>query len=467
MHDLSFVMFCYHASGGGRGEVSDDVNGDGMRTYGRAAKRAGRSARKRRISLAKLDKAVFLALFVSVLEHYDYLLYGYLASIVFAPLFFPSGDKSVSLIMAFAAFAVGFIARPLGGLFFGHIGDRHGRKRALMLSAVLITISTALIGVLPSYRTIGIFATAGLVLMRLVQGLAMGGENSGLMVFVSEHAPPKRRSLYGAIFQSGGPLVMIIISFLMNLTLNFIDNNQFIEYGWRLLFLFSLVLGSLMFYMRCHIDETPHFNESDEEHPKETPIKSLISKHKKFIAKGVMIQGAVSTLYYSTLVFNISFLKAYASVTTSEITVIGGFGFVVGGISIIVGGLLSDKFGFRRVLIGSFLSTILLSYFSYSLLINQSLLIKLAGQSIISVLFGLSCGCSSVVLYSLFPTRIRYSGVALTHNIATTLFGGLAPMFLTSLITISNNLLMPGYYLMCTATLGLLGIILYKTPKYH
>ncbi|GAB3348361.1 MFS transporter [Amycolatopsis echigonensis] len=384
-----------------------------------------------------LARVAGAALIGSALEWYDYFLYGTAAALVFNKVFFPEQSATTALLLSFATFGVGFVARPVGAAIFGHIGDRLGRKPALVATLLLMGASTTLMAVIPSYGSIGIAAPVMLVVLRLLQGAGSGAEYSGAAIFAVEYAPAHRRGLYGALGASGSYAGMALSSAAVFLSTSLTTDEQFLSWGWRLPFLASVVLVGLGMWLRLRLDETPAFEENQREAaPAEesgVPIFTLLRTQWKNVLLVVGVVAAPLALSYVYQVYALAFLKQSghsASVGTASL--------VVAGVTVMVtaplAGLASDKWGRRPVLIGGAVFAAAYAFPFFWLAGSHNTFLAIVAVAIAqggSV--GIMFGVQGVILAELFATKTRYSGAAVSREIGAVLFGGLAPLISVSL----------------------------------
>ncbi|WP_162830138.1 MFS transporter [Amycolatopsis palatopharyngis] len=430
------------------------------------------STQPERRTLARVAGAVLMG---SALEWYDYFLYGTAAALVFNQVFFPAQDATTSLLLSFATFGVGFVARPFGALIFGHIGDKMGRKPALVATLVLMGISTTLMALIPSYASIGIAAPIMLVVMRLLQGAGAGAEYSGAAIFAVEYAPENRRGLYGGISASGAYAGLVLSSAAMLLTTALTTDEQFLAWGWRLPFLASLALVALGLWMRIRLEETPEFEEKVHQHelhgestpaPK-LPILTLLRTQWKNV---LLVMGTVAAplaLSYVYSVYALAFLGK-----SGHSAEVGTAGLVVAGFVVMItaplAGLASDKWGRRPVLISGAIWAAAFAYPFFWLAGNGNpvlaiIALALANGGSVGIMFGVQ----GVILSELFATSTRFSGAAISREIGAVLFGGLAPFISVSLSSAVGGAAWPvGIYVvgLCAVTL-VAGILLPETYR--
>jgi MFS transporter, MHS family, shikimate and dehydroshikimate transport protein len=386
---------------------------------------------------AKTFRHVMLAAAVgSALEWYDFFIYGTAAALVFGELFFPKSDVTVGTLAAYATFAVGFIARPFGGLFFGHFGDRIGRKPMLVATILLVGGGTFVIGLLPTYAQIGIWAPLLLVLMRLLQGFGAGAEYGGAVILAVEFAPPGKRGLYGGFAPMGvtvGNLMAAGVFYLVTL----MSKEDLLAWGWRIPFLVSIVLLGLGVYIRAKVSETPVFAEvGAKRQPLKAPAIEALRRHPRNFLVVIGARLAENGLGYLFPVFGLGYVINTLHMPR-EVAITGvmlGNGVEIVGIMVF--SWLSDKVGRRPVYMGGALFSALFA-FPFFLLTNtrDPLLISLAFMLIMGIGGGAMFGPQAAFFAELFGPRLRYSGFAFARELGSILAGGPAPFIAALLVS--------------------------------
>jgi len=397
----------------------------------------------------------------NALEWYDFALYGYFATTI-GSLFFPKFSTFASLIATFGIFAAGFIMRPLGGVIFGHIGDKIGRKNALLWSIYLMAIPTTLIGLLPTYEQVGWLAPLFLTLIRLAQGLSMGGEFTGSMIFVVEHAKTGNRGLYGSWVVFSLLLGILIGSTVATSTCYFLSKEQLLDWGWRIPFILSIVGGFAGSVMRRMVHEPEQFVQAKKLHKEHsTPVVELFHRHLKTILYVVTIELTLSVGFYLIVTFINNFLTAlleFDMVTSLMMTTLS---MIAMGIAIPLAGRVSDIIGRKPVLISGALA---FTFFAYPLFtaLEGSFTSALCAQISLSFIMGVFFAPIPATLVELFPMSVRYSGLSISHSISMALFGGSAPLIATYLIQLTNNNAAPAIYLGGTSLIGAIALLFLK-----
>jgi metabolite-proton symporter len=378
----------------------------------------------------RLRQVVAASMIGTTIEWYDFFLYGSAAALVFNKLFFPSYDPFVGTLLAFATYAVGFAARPLGGIVFGHFGDRIGRKRLLMLSLVLMGVATVLIGLLPTYAQIGIWAPAGLVLLRLVQGFAVGGEWGGAVLMAAEHGDAGRRGFWASWPQAGVAAGSLLSAGVLALVAALQTEADFLAWGWRIPFLLSAVLVVVGWYIRNRVAESPLFEQAlgEAESPPEFPAIDVLRER-----PWAIVLGAGLRVGENISVFSLTFLVDVAAESRSLALNALLIGAAVQFFAIPLFALLSDRIGRRPVYAFGGLGLALFIFAFFPMLASgEPVLIVLALVAGL-VLHGAMYGPQAAFITELFPTRIRYSGVSIAYQLTSIAAGSLAPLIALSL----------------------------------
>jgi MFS transporter, MHS family, proline/betaine transporter len=396
-------------------------------------------------------KAIWAAAIGNLLEWYDFGVYAYLASLIAAK-FFPGSDPTASLLASFAAFGVGFLARPLGGIVIGRLGDTKGRKTALVLTIFLMAFGTVGIGLLPSYDSIGVWAPILLVIMRLVQGLAAGGEWGTSTAFIVEWAPQDRRGLFGSFQQvstAGGTLLGSGIAAIMTSSLS---SAAMLDWGWRVPFLLGVLLLFVGAYLRQNVDETPSYEASREAVADQPAAAGFPLGARAF---GFTIFWTIA--YYTLLVWMPSFTQRFAGLTPSQALWSNTIGLIAMVIAVPCWGALSDKVGRRPILIASAILIGVLSYPLFSLMTNGTgLALVMPLQILFGILLALYSGAGPAAISEIFPTHLRSTWMTSGYALAVAIFGGFAPFVATWLIQATGSPVSPTYlYLLPAALISL------------
>lgn len=407
-------------------------------------------------------KRVILSCMVgNALEWYDFALYGYFAT-TFGTLFFPKFSTTASLMATFGIFAAGFIMRPLGGIIFGHIGDKIGRKSALLWSIYLMAIPTTLIGLLPTYEQIGWLTPLLLSLIRLAQGLSMGGEFTGSMIFVVENAQQKNRGLYGSWVVFSLLVGILFGSAVATTTCYLLSEDSLMTWGWRIPFLMSVVGGLIGSIMRRTLREPEEFTKVKMHHKEHTsPLVELFKHHLKTIAYVVTIELTLSIGFYLIVTFINNFLTAFLKIDMVTSLMMTTISMIAMGVSILLSGWISDQIGRKAVLITGALAFV---FFAYPLFIGleSEFTNALLAQISLSFIMGIFFAPLPATLVELFPLTVRYSGISIAHSISMAVFGGTAPFIATGLIHLTNNNAAPALYLSAASLISVIALFFLK-----
>jgi MFS transporter, MHS family, proline/betaine transporter len=391
----------------------------------------------------------------NILEWYDFALYGYLAT-VFAGQFFPSTDKLASLLAVYAVFAIGFLARPLGGLIYGHIGDRFGRRRLLTASVVVMGLPTFLLGLLPTYDSVGLLAPTLLVALRFVQGISAGGEFSGSIVFLVEHAPPGRRGFYGSLSNFGAMIGGLAGAAVAWLVVAAVPTAALEEWGWRLPFLAGIVVSGIGLWIRLGVAESPAFQMMTSAGSVERrPISTALREHPREIAVTAGLNWAVSAGYYIVFVWLASDLSDMAGLKLSAALGLSTAGLVLGTLLVPGFGLLADRIGPRKVLAGAGIAAVAAATPLLLLADRGTLASAAVAQLGLALIVAIFLGTLPAVFVSLHAVRVRCSSLSIGYNIAAAVFGGTAPLIATALVAATGWQPAPGLYFAVAALVGL------------
>ncbi|MEU3274424.1 MFS transporter [Saccharomonospora sp. NPDC006951] len=393
-----------------------------------------RPLRPRNPAPPRARRAVASGTFGSALEWFDFAVYGAMAATVFPALFFHSLDPAMGLLASFSSFGVGFFARPLGGIVFGHLGDRIGRRRVLLATFLAMGISSLIIGLLPPYSAIGFAAPLLLVVMRFVQGFALGGEATGAQLMTMEHAPTDRRAFYGALMAMGSPISQVAANAMLALLSGLLSEEAFLSWGWRIPFLFSILLVAVGIYIRIKVEETPVFKEKTKEIATQaTTPADVLRSHGPTIARLILAFSPIVVTFYIVTVFGISYLTRHGFSTTDTFTIIM-ISNILSVIAIWWGGRLADVYGRRKILLIGSAGTLAAAIVFFPIVNTGSYPAALAiiAFALVAAQFG-NAG-QGALFAEAFPTHMRYTGSALALTGANLIFAAPAP-FLASWLT--------------------------------
>ncbi|MGU3412444.1 MFS transporter [Enterobacteriaceae bacterium C34A] len=410
--------------------------------------------------LRKNKKVLMASLTGSAIEWFDYFLYGTAAALVFNKIFFPMVDPVIGLILSYLSFSLTFFIRPIGGVLFAHIGDRIGRKKTLVLTLSLMGGATVLIGLLPTYEQIGIWAPALLILLRVVQGMGIGGEWGGALLLAYEYAPEKRKGFFGSIPQAGVTIGMLMATFIVSLMTLF-SEEQFLSWGWRIPFLLSSVLVLLGLWIRKDIDETPEFQKLKKTgNVAKAPLRDTLKFHWRevIIAAGLKVVETAPFYIFSTFV--VSYATTTLAYQKSQALEAVTLGALVATVMIPLMGLLSDKVGRQRMYA---VSVALLGLFIvpwFMLLDTHSTWgIVLATVIAFGILWAPVTAVLGTLCSEIFSANVRYTGITLGYQLGAALAGGTAPLIATGLLAKYNGNWVPvACYLAITVLISLTAI---------
>jgi MHS family shikimate/dehydroshikimate transporter-like MFS transporter len=397
----------------------------------------------------------------TAIEWYDFFLYGTAAALVFPRLFFPTADPLAGTMAAFATYAVGFLARPIGGVVFGHYGDRVGRKSALVATLMLVGVSTFLIGLLPTYDAIGPAAPALLAVLRFVQGLGVGGEWAGAVLLVVEHTPGRRRGFLASWVQAGAPAGLLLATAAFGLAAR-LPEDDFLAWGWRVPFLFGIVLTLVGLYLRFRVIESPLFARAVREAPAAgPPLVEVIRRHPRNVLLAMGARVAENGYYYFFTVFALTYATQRLGLPRATVLAAVMFGAVAHLVATPLFGALSDRVGRRPVYLGG---AVFLAAFAFPFF----WLVDAGGAA--GVWLGIAAGMvghaamygpQAAFLAELFGTRVRYTGASVGYQLAAPLSGGLAPLVATALLAWSGGDPWPvGVYLIGLAAVTVVSVLL-------
>lgn len=407
-------------------------------------------------------KVLIASLTGSTIEWFDFFLYGTAAALVFDELFFPSDDPFVSLMLSYLTFSLTFFIRPLGGVVFSHIGDRIGRKKTLIITLTLMGGATMLIGLLPTYDSVGILAPILLIVLRIVQGLGIGGEWGGALLLAYEYAPENRRGLFGSVPQMGITSGMLLASLVLTL-MSLLPDDQFATWGWRVPFVGSVLLVLLGLWIRSGIDETPSFKKAKEEgEVAKLPVVETFRFHWRAVLVAVGAKVVETAPFYIFGTFVVSYATGTLSFDNTSALNAVTVGAIVATVCIPIAGRLSDTFGRQRVyLVGAVLLALFIAPYFLMLGTGSTLMLVLATVIGLGVLWAPVTATIGTLCSEIFSTRVRYTGVTLGYQIGAAAAGGTAPLIATWLLSRFDNSWVPiAVYLVLTAVVSIVAVAL-------
>ncbi|MET8760919.1 MFS transporter [Lentzea sp. NPDC004782] len=381
----------------------------------------------------------------NTIELYDFLLYGTASALVFNKIFFPQFDSRVGVLLAFATFGAGFVARPLGGAVIGHLGDRLGRRAMLVITLSVTGLATALIGLLPSYASIGIAAPALLVLLRVLQGFFMGGEQGGASLMAVEHAPPGRWGWYGSWVFIGSPIGLVLANLAMYVSSR-VSGPDLPTWGWRLPFLFSVVLVGIGLYIRLRVAESPRFTRAEKSR---LPLAEVVRTRWRVLLLGAGVNLGFQIFIFVLSVFTINYGRAALRMSPDDLLVAQVVGGLAQVVSVPVFAWLSDRIGRLPVMFGG---AVFQAAFAFPMFWLMDARWFTAAMVLGFIGSGALFGPMAAYFAELFRTRVRFSGVAVSYQLGAVLGGGLAPFVATSLLGYGTWAV--AVYLICGAVLS-------------
>ena len=405
-------------------------------------------------------RQIVAAVIGNALEWYDFVVYGFL-TVIISRLFFPTDSEYASLLLTMVTFGVGFFMRPIGGVLIGMYADRKGRKAALQLIILLMTISIAMIAFAPTYAAIGVAAPSIILLARLLQGMATGGEFASATAFLVESAPAGRRGFFGSLQMVGQSLAALAGAVAGMLITQGLTPEQVDSWGWRIPFLFGLLIGPVGLYIRRYLDETEAFIEASQSEVERVGLLSLLRQHTRSVLAcfGLVVAGTI--MYYVVLIYMPTYAKTQLKIPLGDAFTAQVAGLLCLTVAIPFFGVLSDRIGRKPVLFVAMLCYFVLPYPLFAWLQAEPTILRLAiMQMLLCTTVAIAFGPISTALAEQFPVHTRSTGLALAYNFAVMLFGGFAQLIVTWLITVTGTPLAPAFYVMFGAVVGAAGVML-------
>lgn len=419
--------------------------------------------------LPYLRKVVGASMAGTVVEWYEFFLYGTAATLVFGKLFFPqTGNELDGVIAAFATYAVGFVARPLGGIVFGHIGDRIGRKSLLQFSLMLIGASTFLMGCLPTFSSIGYWAPVLLVLLRFVQGFALGGEWGGAVLLVAEHSPNRSRAFWGSFPQAGVPLGNLLATIVLLVLSATLSDEAFLSWGWRIGFWLSVIIVGIGYYIRTQVSDSPIFAaakaEAEERAHDGYGLTEVFRRYPRGVFTAMGIRVGENILYYMVVTFSITYL-AHIGVDTTEILALLFCAHILHAAVIPLFGLLADRIGRKPVYLLGAALTMVWPFVAFPLFATAELAPILAAIFLGMIVHALMYAPQPAIMAEMFPTRMRYSGVSLGYQVTAIFAGSWAPLIGTALLREYDTWLPIAIYVLAAGAISVVSTLFMRESR--
>lgn len=409
-------------------------------------------------------KVAMASMIGTTIEYYDFFLYGTAAALVFGSQFFPGLSPAIGLLASFAAFAVGFLARPIGGVVFGHFGDRIGRKKLLVITLIIMGSASTLIGVLPTYETIGIWAPILLVLLRLLQGIGLGGETGGAVLMSVEHAPEGSKNRFAGFTQMGTPAGLFLANAAFLITTAFVSLEGFQEWAWRIPFLFSAVLVAVGLYVRVSISESPSFTAAKESNGlAKLPFVDAVKGFWKPMLLVIFLAAANAIVAYIYLVFSLSYADTTLGISRGFLLALVTTGSLIWLVTIPFWTKYADRNGRRGVFIVGSLALLVAAGVFFPLLNFDTMITTILAYTILAFIVPITHSLQGVIIADVFPVEIRYSGFGLVLGGATVL-AGISPLIASALWTGTGTTLSITIYLVVICAISTLcALALFRT----
>ncbi|TFD49932.1 MFS transporter [Cryobacterium sp. Hh7] len=417
-----------------------------------------------------IKKIVAASMAGTVAEWYEFFIYGTAATLVFSVLFFPQTDNPLDgIIAAFATYAVGFLARPIGGLVFGYFGDRVGRKKLLQFSLLLVGVSTFLMGCIPSFDAVGYWAPALLVTLRFIQGFAVGGEWGGAILLVGEHSPNGQRGYWSSFPQAAACVGNVLASVVLLGLSASMPEEAFQSWGWRVAFWLSAFIVLIGYYIRRTVEDAPIFLESvakqKELETKAAGLREVLTQYPKQVFVGMAARFGENTVYYAIIVFSITYLKVHVGMSTSDVLLIMFLANIVQFFAMIFAGKLSDMLGRRQTYLLGVVGLLIWVFVYFPMLNTGSFWTVFAAIVIGLSLQALCYGPQGALMAELFPTRMRYTGVSFCYQVTSILAGSIAPLICTALLATFSSTMPIVAYLFTAMLLSGVALYFYKETR--
>jgi len=401
------------------------------------------------------------------IEFYDFTLYG-LTAVVFSQLFFPSTDPVLAMLATFATFGVAFVVRPLGGLFFGALGDKIGRRRVLAITLLSIGVATAAMGLLPTFEQIGLLAPALLLICRLVQGFSAGGESVGAPSFVFEHAPIDRRGLWLNLTIAATALPSVFAGTLTLILSQSMTDESFIAWGWRLPFLLALPLALFGVWIRNKTEESQAFTDVQASKSGEfSPVREAFRENKLRMVQVIFVMGLTAMGFYFLSAYFVSYVQTTGNLSREQSLLTNAAAMALYAALLPLGGRLSDRVGRKPMLVAGSAAIAVLAIPCFMLVTSGSLPLAFLGQALFVIPLCIYGGGCYTFFVEIFTTKTRFTSAAVSYNVSYAVFGGTAPLIGTALVAATGVPSAPGFYMAAAAIVVFLLVTLTKVPETH
>ncbi|OAK51561.1 MFS transporter [Rhodococcoides kyotonense] len=396
----------------------------------------------------------------TLIEYYDFAVYGFLAVII-APLFFPSTSPGVSILATLAVFGVAYVARPLGGIFFGRLGDRRGRRSALVITVVCMGIACGILGLLPTHSSVGILAPILLVVIRLAQGFSAGGEIGGAATYIAESAPPNRRGFFGSFTPIGSTLGFAVAAAVVGLVTLGTTDEQMASWGWRIPFLLALPLAVICLRVRLKLEDSPEFEEMAEKNQvAKSPLSDVVKRNPLSVLRVIGIAIAMNGSGYIGLTYFSVYLIKDLGFSKDSVYWTSAIAIALACATFPLSGMLTDRFGRKPVLLAGYLAYVVIALPAFMILgATTSIVVVGIVYFVYMVLNGVVQVPAFPLFTELFPRAVRYTGVSLGFNIGTIAAGGTAPYVAAQLVESTGNAMSPAYWVMGVCAVGVATVL--------